>query len=97
MFKAEILGIFSSLCMIQDGQKIVLDSFTNFKFMMGEKTRFAKLIKWIQENPEDMNFVHKGIEFINLIIHSANDMNFRVHLQYEFQCLGLETLLNGTF
>ena len=81
--------------MIQDGQKIVLDSFTNFKFMMGEKTRFAKLIKWIQENQEDTHFVHKGIEFINLIIHSANDMNFRVHLQYEFQCLGLEKLLDG--
>ena len=83
--------------MIQDGQKIVLDSFTNFKFMMGEKTRFAKLIKWIQDNQEDTHFVHKGIEFINLIIHSANDMNFRVHLQYEFQALGLEQLLQGQF
>ena len=46
--------------MIQDGQKIVLDAFTNFKFMMGEKCRFSKLMKWIMENQNDVHFVHKG-------------------------------------
>ena len=54
------MGIFSSLCMIQDGQKIVLDSFTNFKFMMGEKTRFSKLMKWIKDTQDDVHFIHKG-------------------------------------
>ena len=47
--------------MIQDGQKIVLDSFTNFKFMMGEKTRFSKLMKWIKDTQDDVHFIHKGI------------------------------------
>ena len=46
--------------MIQDGQKIVLDSFTNFKFMMGEKTRFSKLMKWIKDTQDDVHFIHKG-------------------------------------
>lgn len=46
--------------MIQDGQKIVLDSFTNFKFMMGEKTRFSKLMKWIKDTKDDVHFIHKG-------------------------------------
>ena len=47
--------------MIQDGQKIVLDSFTNFKFMMGEKTRFSKLMKWIKDTQDDVHFIHKGM------------------------------------
>ena len=33
------------------------------------------------------------MNFINVVVHSAEDMNFRVHLQYEFSLLGLDDFL----
>lgn len=34
------------------------------------------------------------MQFINIIVHSVEDMNFRVHLQYEFSTLGLDEYLD---
>ena len=33
------------------------------------------------------------MNFINVVVHSAEDMNFRVHLQHEFSLLGLDDFL----
>ena len=33
------------------------------------------------------------MNFINVVVRSAEDMNFRVHLQYEFSLLGLDDFL----
>lgn len=33
------------------------------------------------------------MQFINIIVHSVEDMNYRVHLQYEFTKLGLDEYL----
>lgn len=30
------------------------------------------------------------MQFINIVVHSVEDMNFRVHLQYDFTKLNLE-------
>lgn len=34
------------------------------------------------------------MNFINILVHSAEDLNFRVHLQFEFSQLGLDDHLN---
>lgn len=33
------------------------------------------------------------MQFVNIVVHSVEDMNFRVHLQYEFSKLGLDEYL----
>lgn len=33
------------------------------------------------------------MQFVNIVVHSVEDMNFRVHLQYEFTALGLDEYL----
>lgn len=33
------------------------------------------------------------MQFVNVIVHSVEDMNFRVHLQYEFTALKLDDYL----
>lgn len=33
------------------------------------------------------------MQFINIMVHSVEDMNFRVHLQYEFTKLELDDFL----
>ncbi len=42
-----------------------------------------------------MSFVSQVacMQFINIMVHSVEDMNFRVHLQYEFTKLGLDDFL----
>ena len=34
------------------------------------------------------------MQFINIVVHSVDDMNFRVALQWEFKHLGLEDCLD---
>ena len=84
-----------AICLIEDGHEIVLKSFTNFKSVMGEKTRFQKLMGWFKKHQEDVEFLHSCLQFINLVVHSVNMMNYRVHLQYEFELLGLDQLLRN--
>ena len=33
------------------------------------------------------------MQFINIVVHAVEEMNFRVHLQYEFTQLGLDEYL----
>lgn len=33
------------------------------------------------------------MQFINIVVHSVEGMNFRVHLQFEFTLLGLDEYL----
>lgn len=33
------------------------------------------------------------MQFINIVVHSVEDMNFRVHLQYDFTKLALDEYL----
>ena len=84
-----------ALCLIEDGHEIVLKSFNNFKSVMGESVRFSKLMAWFKRHQEDVEFLHSCLQFINLVVHSVNNMNYRVHLQYEFESLGLLTVMNG--
>ena len=33
------------------------------------------------------------MQFINIVVHSVENMNFRVHLQHEFSIIGLDDYL----
>ena len=33
------------------------------------------------------------MQFVNIVVHSVEDMNFRVHLQHEFTLIGLDMYL----
>lgn len=37
------------------------------------------------------------MQFINIVVHSVENMNFRVHLQYEFTQHGLDKYLEVSF
>jgi hypothetical protein len=41
----------------------------------------------------NIDFMVAFMQFINIIVHSTQNMNFRVHLQYEFTQLGLDDYL----
>lgn len=55
---------------------------------------FLRKITWNQLNPLKISFQVASMQFINIVVHSVEDMNFRVHLQYEFTKLGLDEYLD---
>ncbi len=42
----------------------------------------------------NIDFMVACMQFINIVVHSVEDMNFRVHLQYEFTKIGLDDYLH---
>lgn len=40
-----------------------------------------------------IEFMVACMQFVNIVVHSVEDMNFRVHLQFEFTALGLDQYL----
>lgn len=63
---------------------------------MAEKRRFQTLMHYFT-NYETFNidFMVACMQFVNIIVHSVDDMNFRVYLQYEFTQLGLDEYLEN--
>lgn len=49
---------------------------------------------WSTSNLLAISFQVASMQFINIVVHSVEDMNFRVHLQYEFTKLGLDEYLD---
>ncbi|KFO90360.1 Formin-like 3, partial [Buceros rhinoceros silvestris] len=60
----------------------------------GEKQRFEKLMEHFRNEDNNIDFMVACMQFINIVVHSVEDMNFRVHLQYEFTKLGLDEYLD---
>ncbi|XP_031467831.1 formin-like protein 3, partial [Phasianus colchicus] len=48
---------------------------------------------YFRNEDSSIDFMVACMQFINIVVHSVEDMNFRVHLQYEFTKLGLEEFL----
>lgn len=67
----------------------------NLDFMVnGDKCRDA-LMDQLHPEPVWCRCVHQVacMQFINIMVHSVENMNFRVHLQYQFTCHGLDEYL----
>ncbi|XP_025773191.1 formin-like protein 1 [Puma concolor] len=59
----------------------------------GEQHRFEKLMEYFQKEDSNIDFMVACMQFINIVVHSVENMNFRVFLQYEFTHLGLDLYL----
>ncbi|MCL4137156.1 UNVERIFIED_CONTAM: hypothetical protein GTU68_014153, partial [Idotea baltica] len=92
--KALVLELLAAICLVKGGHEIILHAFDNFKDVCGEKKRFHTLMNYFT-NYEcfHIEFMVACMQFINIVVHSVEDMNFRVHLQYEFTQLNLDDYL----
>lgn len=92
--KALALELLAAICLVKGGHAIILSAFDNFKEVMQETKRFHILMEYFM-NFElfNIDFMVACMQFVNIVVHSVEDMNFRVHLQYEFTSLGLDTYL----
>uniref|UniRef100_A0A8C4PH83 Formin like 3 n=1 Tax=Equus asinus asinus TaxID=83772 RepID=A0A8C4PH83_EQUAS len=92
--KALVLELLAAVCLVRGGHEIILAAFDNFKEVCKELHRFEKLMEYFRNEDSNIDFMVACMQFINIVVHSVEDMNFRVHLQYEFTKLGLEEFLH---
>uniref|UniRef100_A0A2K5MND7 Formin like 1 n=1 Tax=Cercocebus atys TaxID=9531 RepID=A0A2K5MND7_CERAT len=64
-----------------------------FTQVCGEQHRFEKLMEYFRNEDSNIDFMVACMQFINIVVHSVENMNFRVFLQYEFTHLGLDLYL----
>ncbi|XP_028311559.1 formin-like protein 1 [Gouania willdenowi] len=93
--KALVLELLAAVCLVRGGHDIILSAFDNFKEVSREKNRFEKLMKYFMYDDSNIDFMVACMQFINIVVHSVENMNFRVHLQYEFTNLGLDRYLEN--
>ncbi|XP_060529722.1 formin-like protein isoform X3 [Cylas formicarius] len=92
--KALVLELLAAICLVKGGHEIILSAFDNFKEVCHERYRFQTLMDYfLNYEVFHIEFMVACMQFVNIIVHSVEDMNFRVHLQYEFTALGLDSYL----
>lgn len=92
--KALVLELLAAICLVKGGHEIILSAFDNFKKVTGEKKRFETLLDmFINYDIFKVDFMVACMQFMNIVVHSVEDINYRVHLQYEFTALGLDEYL----
>ncbi|XP_031700073.1 formin-like protein 1 isoform X3 [Anarrhichthys ocellatus] len=91
--KALVLELLAAVCLVRGGHDIILSAFDNFKEVCGEKSRFENLVEYFSHEDSNIDFMVACMQFINIVVHSVENMNFRVHLQYEFTQHGLDDYL----
>ncbi|XP_052741428.1 formin-like protein isoform X2 [Bicyclus anynana] len=92
--KALVLELLAAICLVKGGHQIILSAFDNFKEVVGEPRRFHTLMEYFMNyDTFHIEFMVACMQFVNIIVHSVEDMNFRVHLQYEFTALKLDDYL----
>lgn len=92
--KALVLELLAAICLVKGGHEIILSAFDNFKNICQENRRFHTLMEYFKHHEAfNIDFLVACVQFMNIVVHSVEDMNYRVHLQYEFTALGLDNYL----
>lgn len=92
--KALVLELLAAICLVKGGHEIILSAFDNFKDVCIETKRFSTLMEFFMNYDFfNIDFMVACMQFVNIVVHSVEDMNYRVHLQYEFTSLGLDNYL----
>jgi len=94
--KALVLELLAAVCLVRGGHDIILAAFDNFKEVCGEQHRFEKLMEYFQKEDSNIDFMVACMQFINIVVHSVENMNFRVfQLQSVALCLAAWVLRSG--
>lgn len=92
--KALVLELLAAVCLVKGGHEIILQAFDHFKMYCNEKRRFESMFEYFKKYEDtNIDFMVACMQFINIVVHSVEEMNFRAYLQYEFTALGLDEYL----
>lgn len=86
--------LLSTLCSQIDGHDAVVKAFQHLKLQWLEKARFQTLVECFINERHDQRHNLIVLQLINSIIFSTSNLNYQVHVQFEFQQLGLNEHLD---
>ncbi|KAM3184184.1 hypothetical protein ACTXT7_008863 [Hymenolepis weldensis] len=99
--KALALDLLSAVCLIGGGHPRVLKAFDHFRRTIGENACFETIINDFRIHEDlpleqyNLEYSVACIQFINIVVHSPENINLRVYLQYTFTLLGLDDFLRA--
>lgn len=88
-----VIELLAAVCLVKGGHIKIVEAVDNFKRENCEQHRFEKLVQFFMHPNASAEFQGACMNFINVIVHSAEDMNFRIHLQHEFTLLGIDEFI----
>lgn len=89
-----VVELLAAVCLVRGGHLKVIEAVDTFKREFNEQRRFESLLRYFMDHKTvSTEFQLACMNFINVVVHSAEDVNFRVHLQHEFTELGLDEYL----
>ncbi|CDW55856.1 formin protein CG32138 like [Trichuris trichiura] len=104
--KTVLLVLLAAVCFVNGGHDLITRAFSRFRkvgysvtsitpFMeYGEDARFQTLFSYFRDDDTfQVDFMVSCMQFINIIVHSVEDLTYRVYLQHEFTLLGLDGYL----
>uniref|UniRef100_A0A5K3FPI6 GBD/FH3 domain-containing protein n=1 Tax=Mesocestoides corti TaxID=53468 RepID=A0A5K3FPI6_MESCO len=99
--KALALDLLSAICLIGGGHPRVLKAFGHFRRTIGESACFETIMNDFRVHEDlpleqyNLEYSVACIQFINIVVHSPENINLRVYLQYSFTLLGLDDFLRA--
>ena len=80
--KALVLDLLSAIALVKGGHEAVLGALKNYQKVAGLKQRFQIIMvafKKCENDEHSEELATACMQFINIIVHSVDDMNYRVH------------------
>lgn len=98
--KVAVLEILGALCLVPGGHKKVLDAMMHYQSYASERTRFQGIINDLDRSlgkyRDDVSLKTAIMSFINAVLNygaGAENLEFRLHLRYEFLMLGIQPVI----
>ncbi|OUC46595.1 diaphanous FH3 domain protein, partial [Trichinella nativa] len=92
--KALVLILLAAICLVNGGHALITRAFDRFRREFNEERRFQTLFSYFKDYEHfHVDFMVACMQFINIIVNSVENMNYRVFLQEEFRMLGFNDYL----
>ncbi|KAK7601114.1 hypothetical protein V9T40_008555 [Parthenolecanium corni] len=99
--KIAVLEILGASCLVPGGHKKVLDAMTHYQHFCSERTRFQGIVNDLDRSTglyrDDVSIKTAIMSFINAVLSygpGQENLEFRLHLRYEFLMLGIQPVIN---
>ncbi|CAG8488039.1 19036_t:CDS:10 [Gigaspora margarita] len=99
--RTQVADVLAALCVLSlEGHKLVLDAFSDFRYIHEEKFRFQYLIETltsneIEEDSTSLEYKTACLSLVNAIVNSPDELEERMLLREEFQRRGLKELFSA--
>lgn len=99
--KISVLEILGAVCLVPGGHRKVLQAMLHYQKYAYERTRFQGIVNDLDKSTgiyrDEVNLKTAIMSFINAILNYSpgeENLEFRLHLRYEFLLLGIQPIID---